>query len=226
MFVSTELDRMGPMGDGARAERNHRINRGTTFALLETFGWGGAMTNVLDIIIIFTLAIMIVAGFFGGFTRLVAMAISVYLGSVAATRWYVDLAKLAHRHISHFSVATGQFLMFAGMIVVSTMILTPIIARSFVVIRFPRRWEIADNVAGAGVGLVAMALSAVPMSLVLQALNQSVLNAGDGTSLGRVHNQIEQSALMPVFLRMAPVFVHLISPWFPGGLPPILSAVR
>lgn len=184
------------------------------------------MTNGLDIIIIIALAIMIVAGFFGGFTRLAAMAISIYLGSVAATRWCVDLATLAHRHINHFSVATGQFLMFAGMIVATTLVLTPILARSFAAISFPRRWEIADNLAGAGVGVVATALSAIPMSLVLQALNQSVLNAGNGSSMGRVHNQIEQSALMPVFLRMAPVFVHLISPWFPGGLPPILSAVR
>jgi uncharacterized membrane protein required for colicin V production len=226
MFVSTVPDAMGLMGDRACGLDDHKIHCGIWFTFLEAVDWGAAMTNGLDILIIIALAIMIVAGFFGGFTRLAAMAISIYLGSVAAARWYVDLAMIAHRHINHFSVATGQFFIFAGMIVAATLALTPIIARTFTVIRFPKRLEIADNIVGAGLGVVATALSAVPMSLVLQALNQTVLNAGDGSSMGRVHNQIEQSALMPLFLRMAPVFVHLISPWFPGGLPPILSVVH
>ncbi len=184
------------------------------------------MINGLDILIIVALAIAIAVGFFGGITRLAAMGIAIYLGSVAAARWYIDLAKVGHRHINNFSVETGQFVMFVGLIVVTALVLTPVLARTFGAIRFPRRWEIADNVAGAGLGVVALALSVIPMSLVLQALNQTVLNSGSGSTLGGAHGQIEQSALIPVFLRMAPTFVHLISPWFPGGLPPILSVVR
>lgn len=184
------------------------------------------MINGLDVLIVVLLATTIVVGFFGGIARLAAMAIAIYLGSVAAARWYVDLAKIGHRHINNFSVETGQFVVFVAIIAVTTLALTPIISRAFGAVRFPRRWEIADNVAGAGLSVVATALSVIPMSLVLQALNQTVLNSGGGSTLGGVHRQIEQSALIPVFLRMAPVFVHLISPWFPGGLPPILSVVR
>ena len=115
--------------------------------------------------------------------------------------------------------------MFVGILAAGTMVLTPVIAWTIGRLKLPRRWQIADNMVGAGLGVVALALSMIPMSLVLQALNQTVLNSG-GSTLGGVHDQIEQSALIPVFLRMAPVFIHLISPWFPGGVPPILSVVR
>jgi uncharacterized membrane protein required for colicin V production len=183
------------------------------------------MINVLDILIVIMLALTIAAGFFGGIVRLAAMAIAIYLSSIAAARWYLDLAKVGHRHINGFSLDVGQFVMFVAILAAGTIVLTPAIAWSIGRLKLPRRWQIADNMVGAGLGAVALALSLIPMSLVLQALNQTVLNSG-GSTLSGMHDQIDRSALIPVFLRMAPVFVHMISPWFPGGVPPILSVVR
>lgn len=184
------------------------------------------MINWLDAIIIATLAIVIVVGFFGGLARLAAMAISIYLGATAAARWYVDLTNLAHRHISGFDVLSGQFFVFGAIMTVTSIALTSFIARGFGKLRFPRRIEIADNVLGAGVGVIATALSLVPIALVLQALNESVLSSTGGSVFGVAQSEIEHSTLIPLFLRMAPIFVQLISPLLPSGVPPILAVVH
>lgn len=182
--------------------------------------------NWLDMFIIAAFAAIILVGFIGGLVRLTAMAIAVYLGAVAAARWYVDLTDLAHRQINGFDVRSGQFFVFGAVMIVTSILMTWLLAYSFGKIRFPRRIEIADNVLGAGVGIVATALALVPMSLVLQALNASVLNSSGGSILGVAQDQIDQSRLLPVFLRLAPVFVQMISPWLPSGIPPILSVVH
>ena len=71
-------------------------------------------------------------------------------------------------------------------------------------------------------GVAAAALIVLPMSIVLVALNQTV----GGAFISGAHGQVEHSALAPVFLRIAPLFVRSLSPRFPSGLPPILTVVR
>ena len=44
------------------------------------------MIDGLDILIVITLALTIVIGFFGGIVRLASMAMAIYLSSVAAAR--------------------------------------------------------------------------------------------------------------------------------------------
>ncbi len=222
MFVSTVRRLLAPMGDGSAEAIGPRMNGMPRFTRQAALDRSVTMINGLDLLILFALAIFIGIGFFGGVARLVAMGIAIYLGTVAAERWYVELARAGHRHIHNFSVETGQFVVFVGLIVVTTLVLTPVVARGLGFIRFPRRVEIADNIFGAGLGVVALALSVIPMTLVLQALNQTVQSSGGSGA----HSLVEQSALIPLFLRMAPLFVHLISPWFPSGLPPILTVVR
>jgi uncharacterized membrane protein required for colicin V production len=182
--------------------------------------------NWLDLFIIAALAATILVGFIGGLVRLTAMAIAIYLGSVVAARWYVGVTDVAHRHINGFDTRSVQFFVFGALMIVTSAVMTWLLGAGFGKIRFPRRIEIADNVLGAGVGIIATALSLVPVSLVLQALNESVLSTSGGSILGIAQNEIDQSRLIPLFLRMAPVFVRLISPWLPSGIPPILSVVH
>lgn len=184
------------------------------------------MINWLDIVILAVLIAVIAVGFVGGFVRLVSMSIAIYLGAVIAARWYMDLTEVAHHRISGFDIHSGQFFVFGAVMLTASTVLTALISRGIGKIRFPRRIEIADNVLGACVGLVATALSLVPMSLVLQALNQSVLSSSGGSLIGGAKNQIEGSAFIPFFLKLAPVFIHMMSPWFPSGVPPILSVVH
>jgi len=225
MFVSTVLLAVAPLGDGEQGSVGPRINGGTNGFCFSGLDRSAAMVNGFDILIVILLVLTIAAGFFGGIVRFASMALAIYFSAIAAAHWYLDLAAFGHRHFRDFSLDAGRFVMFVAIMAFGTIVLTPVIAWTVGRFNPPRRWQIADNVIGAGLGGVAIVLSLVPLSLVLQALNQTVLNTG-GSTLGGVHDQIERSALIPVFLRMAPVFIHLISPWFPGGVPPILSVVR
>jgi hypothetical protein len=84
-----------------------------------------------------------------------------------------------------------------------------------------------DNIGGVVLGLALSAMTltfaALFLTIVLQALNQTVSITGSGSVLGFARGQISDSALLPQFLRMAPVVTGAISPWFPSGLPPILD---
>ena len=70
-----------------------------------------------------------------------------------------------------------------------------------------------------------MTLAAMLLAITLQALNQTIGITGGDAILTSVRGQINDSTLVPIFLRMAPFFGGMISPWFPGGLPPILAGV-
>ena len=101
------------------------------------------------------------------------------------------------------------------------------IARWLGELKFSRRIEIIDNVGGAALGLLvsglAVTLAAMLLAVMLQALNQTFGAGSNDSVVGFVHDQINQSAMVPFFLKVAPYFVRIISPWFPNGLPPILS---
>jgi hypothetical protein len=108
-------------------------------------------------------------------------------------------------------------------------ILTMVVSRWLSEVRLPRRIAVLDNIGGAALGVVvsglAMTMAAMLLAITLQALNQTLVIADRDAVLSSVRGQIHGSTLMPIFLRMTPFFVQMISPWFPGGLPPILSGV-
>ena len=73
------------------------------------------------------------------------------------------------------------------------------------------------------VSSLAVTLAATLLVVILQALNQTFGEGSSGTMVGFVHNQINDSELVPLFMKISPYFVRLVQPWFPRGLPPILS---
>src|SRR5947209_9764367 len=120
------------------------------------------MINWLDISILTVLAAAIGVGFAGGLVRVAAMSIALYLGSVAAARWYIVLAQSAHRHVASFTLERGQFVMFVGILAATTLVLTPLISHGLGKLHLSRRWEIADNSVGAGGGVATAALIVLP----------------------------------------------------------------
>jgi uncharacterized membrane protein len=93
-------------------------------------------------------------------------------------------------------------------------------------LKIKRRFEIADNLGGAVLGVavsvLAVTLAAMLLSILLQVLNRTV-GVGDSSSLvGTVQGQIRNSKLVPVFLDLTPLFTKIIEPWFPNGMPAIL----
>lgn len=183
--------------------------------------------NGLDFAIIFAFLAIIGLGFFGGVTRVVAAIIAIYLGTIVAAAFYSALTDAVMEYVSSMSLATGQLVIFCVLFILSSTALWFALARGLRSAKFPRRIAIADNLGGAALGLIvsglAVTLAAMLLSILLQVLNQSV-GAGNSDSLvGSIQAQITSSQLVPVFLDLTPYLNRLIDPWFPNGVPSILS---
>jgi len=185
--------------------------------------------NGLDFAIIFAFLAIIGIGFLLGIARVVAAIVAIYLGSAIATAFYRDLTDEAREYLGTLSIRTGQLAVFTMVFVISSVVLMVLLVRGFKGMKLPRRFEIVDNIGGAGLGVVvsglAVTLAATLLSILLLALNQSVVQTSSGTITGAVNTQVGGSQLIPVIVDMAPFFTTMLEPLFPGGVPPILDAV-
>ena len=187
------------------------------------------MVNGLDIVIMAVFMGVIGFGFFNGITKVTAAIIGIYLSTISAAAFYRPLANLARRAMPSMGLVTGEMACFFVLFLVFLVVSTTLLAHWFSDARLPRRIQILDNLGGAALGLVVSALAttlaALALAATLQALNQSVVGSARSPLLDLIRHQIEDSSLVPYFLRMAPWFLQILEPWFPGGLPPILRGV-
>jgi len=187
------------------------------------------MVNGLDIVIMAVFMGVIGFGFFNGITKVTAAIIGIYLSTISAAAFYRPLANLARRAMPSMGLVTGEMACFFVLFLVFLVVSTTLLAHWFSDARLPRRIQILDNLGGAALGLVVSALAttlaALALAVTLQALNQSVVGSARSPLLDLIRHQIEDSSLVPYFLRMAPWFLQILEPWFPGGLPPILRGV-
>jgi membrane protein required for colicin V production len=184
------------------------------------------MLNALDVAIVATFLTVIALGFFNGVSKVTSAILAIYFGSIISAAFYRPVTDGARNYVHTMSESTGQLFFFVILFFVFSSAFTFMISNWLGGLKLPRRVEIVDNLGGAALGVVvsglAVTLAAMLLVILLQALNQT-FGPGSNAMVGWVHNQIDDSALVPVFLKMAPHFVRLISPWFPSGLPPILS---
>jgi hypothetical protein len=146
---------------------------------------------------------------------------------VFAAAFYDPLSDQARDLLTTMDDQTGQLVFFLVLFFAFSALMTVVVSRWLGEVRLPRRLQVFDNIGGAALGVVvsglAMTLAAMMLAITLQALNQTLDVSGNDAILTRFRGQIDGSTLVPIFLRMAPFFARLISPWFPGGLPKILD---
>jgi len=185
------------------------------------------MFNWVDYAILLAFMVIVGFGFFGGIAKVSSAIIAIYISSVLAAAFYRPMTDVLQRGFSNVGQITGELIMFVLLFLVFSAMLTWVVARWLDNVKIPRRILLIDNIGGVALGLVlsAMALTfaALFLTVVLQALNQTVSFTGSGSVLGFASSQIRESALVPLFLRLAPIVSRAVSPWFPSGLPPILD---
>lgn len=187
------------------------------------------MFNGLDIAIIVIFLAIIGLGFFNGVTRVTSAMLAIYFAAIVSAAFYRPASETAREHLTAMSERTGNLFFFVLLFFIFSTFFTFCLSRWLGNLKLPRRVEIADNVGGAALGIIvsglAVTLAAMLLSITLQALHQTMSVAGSDAMAGFIEGQIENSELVPVFLRLAPFFLQMISPWFPNGLPPILSGM-
>jgi uncharacterized membrane protein required for colicin V production len=188
---------------------------------------GAPMFNWVDYAILFTFMVIVGFGFFGGIAKVSSAIIAIYASSVLAAAFYRPMTNVLHGIFPNVGRTLGELLMFVVLFLLFSAVLTWVVARWLSDVNLPRRFLLMDNIGGVVLGLVLSAMTltfaALFLTVVLQALNQTISFTGSGSLLGFARSQIKESELVPLFLRLAPVITHAISPWFPSGLPPILD---
>ena len=187
------------------------------------------MFNGLDIFIVCAFMAIIGLGFFNGITKVTAAMVAIYFGTISAATFYRPTTDMVREVMPTMSRVTGELAAFFVLFVGFSAVFTVMLSRWMGDVRFPRRIAVLDNIGGAALGVVAsglaITLGAIALAVMLQALNSTVVISGQDPALSLLRRQIQDSSLVPHFLRMAPFFLDVISPWFPGGLPPILNGV-
>lgn len=185
------------------------------------------MFNALDIALLVGLMVILGAAFFGGISKTVSSILAVYLAAVCAGMFYDEITEVARRNIA-IGKTTGELGFFLLMFLACSMLFTFVIAHWLEGLRMPRWFGVLDSIGGAAVGLLvagaAVTVAALLLSITVQALQQ-VAVSGQGPLVGLVGEQIRGSVLVPLFLRLSPLVGSLIEPWFPGGLPKLLTGV-
>lgn len=184
--------------------------------------------NVLDLLILLTFAGVIAAGFFVGVSKAVSAIVAIYFATVMSATFYEPLGDLMKRGVSDINASTANLISFMLLFILGSLGIGYVIVRSVESMSSSNRFVILNNIGGAALGgivaAVTITLSITVTVILVQALAQTTADATDGTMLSALGSQIKGSALAPVFLDLLPYVTRIVEPWFPGGLPPILTA--
>lgn len=185
--------------------------------------------NVLDILIVALFGAVIAAGFFVGISKSLSAIVAGYFATVMAATFYEPLGDLFRRILPEMNPSTARLLGFLLLFAISGVGIAFIISRTIESMTATNRFAILNNIGGAAIGgIVAAAtitLSIAVTVVFVQALAQTSVDAADGSILATIRSMVRGSALAPVFLDLLPYVARVVEPWFPGGLPPILTAV-
>jgi uncharacterized membrane protein required for colicin V production len=184
--------------------------------------------NFLDLLILVVFAAVLAAGFFVGIGRAVSAIVAIYFGTVIAATFYEPLGGAFKRVIGGIGQPTAELIAFLLLFIGVSAGVGYVITRSVESVSASNHFVILNNIGGAALGgIVAVAtitLSITVTVVMVQALAQSTAGATDGTILWALGAQVRGSALAQVFLDMLPYVTRIVEPWFPSGLPPILTA--
>lgn len=184
--------------------------------------------NVLDVVIVAVFAGVIAAGFFVGIGRALAAIVATYFATVMAATFYEPLGDLFKRAVDDINPSTASLIAFLLLFAFASIGIGYVIIRTLESMSTSNRFVILNNIGGAALGVIVAAvtitLSVTVTVILVQALAQTTADAADGTGLATIGSLIKGSALAPVFLDMLPYVTRIVEPWFPGGLPPILTA--
>ena len=188
----------------------------------------GRLMNILDILILAIFAGVIATGFFVGIGKALSAIVAIYFATVTAATFYEPLGGVFERAVGGINPHTATLIAFLLLFTLAAVGIGYVIIRTVDSMSASNRFVILNNIGGAALGIVVavvtVTLSITVTVVLIQALAQTTIDAADGTVLASVRTQIRGSELAPIFLDLLPYVTTIVAPWFPGGLPPILTA--
>lgn len=186
--------------------------------------------NFIDIFFALLFLAIVIYGFFGGVVRLTMILIGLYLSVVVAGLFYVPVGRVVSSNLRDIEPFTGQLLAFILLTLFGTLAIALTLIKTFVTVRIPNIFASVDQIGGATVGLILSLFTVTIVSVIFRVYFNLILTAAsNGFSVTPVmltlalHNKT--SFLVAFFAQLTIPIYALIAPWFPGGLPEILSRV-
>ena len=184
------------------------------------------LVNILDLFIMAFFTGIIALAFLGGLGKVLSALIGLYLAAIVSAVFYRPLATAAGTVFTTMSPFTGDLVMFALLLVFSTLAVSAGLTRTFVLGKIPSRLGAFNNISGGVLGVLVALFSTVLASMIislgLQVIDRTATLGSSPLLLG-LQEQMHGAMLVPIFLKLAPTFVTPLQPWFPKGLPPILT---
>ena len=174
--------------------------------------------NALDILILAMFVVIAATGFYAGVARMASLMVAMYFGTVISATFYERFGDTIRGGIGRISEGAA----YVGI----TLLFTFVIIKTTHPVSTQRRFAIFDNMGGATLSVVVAFVAitmAMAITVVMIQAAQSVSIGSQTGVMGSIKGQLESSELAPIFLRLMPFVTASVRPWFPGGLPPILT---
>lgn len=182
--------------------------------------------NPMDILIIMAFLVLIGAGYFAGVARVFSAIIGVYFGTVVSATFYQSFGELLAGLVEAMDEGTAEFIAFSLLFLGLTIAISGIVFKTTYPVSMTRRFAMLDSMGGATlsivVAFVAIALAVAITAIMVQAVSQTAFDSSTASVMSAIEDQLSDSSLAPIFLRLMPYIATAFRPWFPGGLPPIL----
>jgi len=161
--------------------------------------------------------------------RVLAALVGIYCSAVVAAKFYRPFSEIVlSKLFPDMSSFTGDLVAFLFLMLVIGVSVSVGLGRNWAVVRLPQKLGVFNNIGGAAfgiiVGVLAVVLGAMVISLGLQVLNATA-ELGSSPTLLSLRAEMRQALLVPMLMKLVPVFVLPLRPWFPSGLPSILAPV-
>ncbi len=187
--------------------------------------WLAAM-NAVDVLILAAFVVIAGVGYYAGVARMASLLVAGYFATVIAATFYERFGDGIKSAIVRISTGAAYFTAFTLLFVIMTILFTFIILTTTHPISTKRRFAIFDTLGGVTISIV-VAFVSITLALAITAVMLQAATAAAGSSegglMGMVRGQVEGSSLAPLFFDLLPYVTTAVRPWFPSGLPPILS---
>ena len=182
--------------------------------------------NALDIFVMLFFGGIVLVAFMAGLGKVFSAIVGMYFGIIVAAFFYCPAAALLQKVLPTMSLTIGELTVFVVLTIAFSLGFGAMLARTFVLERFPRLFSAFNTIGGRVAGLIVALLRTVLASMVVTLFVQAIYattNAGAHGFMQIVQSQMQGSTLVPIFLKLVPTIIAPLKPWFPRGLPPLLD---
>lgn len=182
--------------------------------------------SLFDLLIMGFFFAVVLLSFLGGFDKVLSILAGLYLGAVVAAKIYVAMAdKLLSRVFPAMATYTGELVSFLLILLIVSLSVSIALSRNWALKRFAQRIGVVNNLAGGLLGLglafLATVVTGMAITVFLHVMNATG-ELGSSPTMSDLEFLLSDSALVPMFVKLVPIVLSPLLPWFPSGMPSLL----